>query len=62
VRAKAEVDDATFGELAGLFEGREIVELTMIAAQYMGTSMLTNALQVRIDAPGVLSSIVLGPC
>ena len=27
----------------------------MIAAQYMGTSMLTNALQVRIDEPGVLS-------
>jgi alkylhydroperoxidase family enzyme len=62
VRAKAEVDDSTFGELARLFDSREIVELTMIAAQYMGTSMLTNALQVRIDEPGVLSSIVPGPC
>jgi hypothetical protein len=34
----------------------------MIAAQYMGTSMLTNSLQVRIDEPGVLSRVVLRPC
>jgi hypothetical protein len=33
----------------------------MITAQYMGTSMLTNALQVRIDEPGVLSPVVLRP-
>jgi len=62
VRSKAEVDDRTFGELARLFDSREIVELTMIAAQYMGTSMMTNALRVRIDEPGVLSPVVLGPC
>jgi alkylhydroperoxidase family enzyme len=62
VRSKAEVDDKTFGEFARLFNTREIVEVTMIAAQYMGTSMLTNALRVKIDEPGVLAAIVLGPC
>jgi alkylhydroperoxidase family enzyme len=62
VRSKAEVDDKTFGDLARLFNTKEIVEITMIAAQYMGTSMLTNALRVKIDEPGVLAGIVLGPC
>jgi alkylhydroperoxidase family enzyme len=62
VRSKADVDDKTFGELARLFNSKEIVEITMIAAQYMGTAMLTNALRIRIDEPGVLSGIVLGPC
>ena len=32
----------------------------MIAARYMGTSMLTNALQVRIDEPGVSSPVLSG--
>jgi alkylhydroperoxidase family enzyme len=41
---------------------KQIVEVTMIAAQYMGTAMLTNALRVKIDEPGVLAGIVLGPC
>jgi alkylhydroperoxidase family enzyme len=45
-----------------LFSAKEIVDLTMIAAQYMGTAMLTNALRTKIDEPGVLSVIVLGPC
>jgi alkylhydroperoxidase family enzyme len=62
VRSKAEVDDKTFGDFARLFNAKEIVEVTMIAAQYMGTSMLTNALRVKIDEPGVLAAIVLGPC
>jgi alkylhydroperoxidase family enzyme len=62
VRSKAEVNDKTFGEFARLFNTKEIVEVTMIAAQYMGTSMLTNALRVKIDEPGVLAAIVLGPC
>ena len=61
VRSKAEVDK-TFGEFARLFDTKEIVEVTMIAAQYMGTSMLTNTLRVKIDEPGVLAAIVLGPC
>ena len=62
VRSKAEVDDKIFEEFARLFNTKEIVEVTMIAAQYMGTSMLTNALRVKIDEPGVLAAIVLGPC
>jgi len=28
----------------------------------MRTAMLTNALRVKIDEPGVLASIVQGPC
>ena len=59
---KGEVGDKTFAELSHHFSPREIVEVTMIAAQYMGTSMFTNALRVRIDGPGALSAIVLGPC
>ena len=62
VRSKADVDDKTFGQFARLFNTKEIVEVTMIAAQYMGTSMLTNALRVKIDEPSVLAAIVLGPC
>jgi alkylhydroperoxidase family enzyme len=62
VGRKGEVGDKTFAELSRHFSAREIVEITMIAAQYMGTSMFTNALQVRIDGPGTLSAIVLGPC
>lgn len=62
IRSKAEVDDKIFEEFARLFNTKEIVEVTMIAAQYMGTSMLTNALRVKIDEPGVLAAIVLGPC
>jgi alkylhydroperoxidase family enzyme len=59
---KGEVSDKTFAELSRQFSTREIVEVTMIAAQYMGTSMFTNALRVRIDGTGTLSAIVLGPC
>jgi alkylhydroperoxidase family enzyme len=62
VRRKSEVEDKTFADLSRLFSPKEIVEVTLIAAQYMGTSMFTNALHVKIDAPGVLSAIVLGPC
>jgi alkylhydroperoxidase family enzyme len=62
IRSKAEVDDKIFEEFARLFNIKEIVEVTMIAAQYMGTSMLTNAPRVKIDEPGVLAAIVLGPC
>ena len=43
VRSKAEVDDKIYEAFARLFNTKEIVEVTMIAAQYMGTSMLTNA-------------------
>jgi alkylhydroperoxidase family enzyme len=53
---------SNFDGLARLFSAKEIVDLTMIAAQYMGTAMLTNALRTKIDEPGVLSVIVLGPC
>src|SRR5262245_66121718 len=38
IRSKAEVDDKIFEEFARLFSTKEIVEVTMIAAQYMGTS------------------------
>jgi alkylhydroperoxidase family enzyme len=62
VRIGSDVDDKTFAELARLFNPREIVEVTMIAGSYMGTAMLTNALRVKIDEPGVLASIVSGPC
>jgi alkylhydroperoxidase family enzyme len=62
IRRKSEVEDKTFAELARLFSPKEIVEITLISAQYMGTSMFTKALQVKIDEPGVLSAIVLGPC
>jgi alkylhydroperoxidase family enzyme len=62
VRSKADVDDKTFEQLARLFNAKEIVEITMIAAQYMGTAMLTNALRVKLDEPGVFAAIVLGPC
>jgi alkylhydroperoxidase family enzyme len=62
VRIGSEVDDKTFAELARLFNAQEIVEVTMIAGSYMGTAMLTNALRVRIDEPGVYASIVTGPC
>jgi alkylhydroperoxidase family enzyme len=58
VRSKAEVDDKTFEELARWFNSQEIVEITMIAANYMGTAMFTNALRVRIDGPGVLAAII----
>jgi alkylhydroperoxidase family enzyme len=60
VRSKADVDDKTFEQLARLFNAKEIVEITMIAAQYMGTAMLTNALRVKLDEPGVFAAIVLG--
>jgi len=62
VRIGSEVDDKTFAELARLFNAQEIVEVTMIAGSYVGTAMLTNALRVRIDEPGVYASIVTGPC
>jgi alkylhydroperoxidase family enzyme len=62
VRIGSAVDDKTFAELARLFDAREIVEVTMIAGTYMGTAMLTNALRVKIDEPGVFSPIVMGPC
>ena len=58
VCSRGEVDDKTFAELARLFNAREIVEVTMIAANYMGTAMFTNALRVRIDEPGALAAII----
>ena len=61
VRSKGDVDDKTFEELGRFFNPREIVEVTMIAANYMGTALFTNALRVRIDEPGVLAAIISCP-
>jgi alkylhydroperoxidase family enzyme len=58
VLAKGEVDETIFAELALFFSAREIVEITIIAANYMGTAVLTNALRVRIDEPGVFAAII----
>ena len=59
---KGEVDDATFAALERFFPPREIVEVTMIIAQYAGTAMLTNALRIAPDPEGRLASVVTGPC
>ena len=60
VGREGEVSDKTFAELSRQFSTREIVEVTMIAAQYMGTSMFTNALRVRIHPNDVVSLHVVG--
>jgi alkylhydroperoxidase family enzyme len=54
------VDNATFTELQKYFNPNEIVELTMTATTYMGTSAFTNAMELQTETDGRLT--VLGKC
>jgi alkylhydroperoxidase family enzyme len=58
VGSKGQVDEIVFAELARLFSAREIVEITIIVANYMGTAVVTSALRVRIDDPGIFAAII----
>jgi alkylhydroperoxidase family enzyme len=45
--SQAGVNDATFAEMKRFFTTQEIVELTMTAAYYSGSSQITRALRVQ---------------
>jgi alkylhydroperoxidase family enzyme len=47
-----EVDDATFAELQRHFTPQEIVELTVVVANYYGTGLITKALRIAIEDDG----------
>jgi AhpD family alkylhydroperoxidase len=47
-----EVDDPTFAELGRHFGPQEIVELTVIIANYYGTGLITKALRIEVEDDG----------
>jgi 4-carboxymuconolactone decarboxylase len=47
-----EVDDLVFAELAKFYNPQEIVELTIVATQYVTTGLLTRSLKIQPETDG----------
>lgn len=58
--SRGEVDDPTFAAFEKFFDPQEIVEITMTVDNYVGTSLFTRALRIKIEDDGRLTAI--GKC
>lgn len=58
--ARGDVDDATFAAFKKFFDTQEIVEVTIIVDNYVGTALFTRALRIKVETDGRETAI--GKC